>query len=215
MRQYWLCGSLSLLALACGGDDSNDGGTDAGLGDAATSLADGASGQGADAQAGLPNTCAGDCSTMNLVATFGTATRTFDRAFFGLTSPQMSDSGAWEIYIENGAGEDDQCPTMKSPLPDYLLLLAELPLATDDAGSVSATANLIDFEGALLPSAARAEAVSNTVTWSAYDPCIACAEGSEDDRTTRMVAVDIEATFAGGSISGHSYATHCDSLDSL
>ena len=151
----------------------------------------------------------------NLTATFGATTRTFDRAFFGLTSPQQSESGAWEVYIENGAGANDQCPTMKSPTPDYLLLLAGMPLATVDPGPIAATANLIDFEGALLTDSIREEATSNTVTWAAYDPCLACAEGTEDDRPDRMVAIDIESTFASGSISGHSYATHCDSLDDL
>jgi hypothetical protein len=152
---------------------------------------------------------------MNLVATFGATTRTFDRAFFGLTSPEKSESGEWEVYIENGAGADDACPTMKSPTPDYLLLLAGMPLATVDPGPIMASANLVDFEGALLPDSIREEPASNSVTWAAYDPCIACAEGTEEDRASRMVAVDIETTFASGSITGHSYATHCESLDDL
>jgi len=119
------------------------------------------------------------------------------------------------VYIENGAGDDDACPTMNSPVPRYLLILAGLPLATDVAGPVTATANLVDFEGALLPQSPREEASSNSVTWVAFDPCIACAEGTEADRPSRVVAVDIEASFAGGTISGHSVATHCDSLDDL
>lgn len=193
--------TLATLLLACGGGD-DDSGADAGA-------------RSADAREGIADTCTGECARMSLTATFGATTRDFDRAFFGLTSPAKSDSGDWEIYIENGAGDDDQCPTMKSPIPDYLLILAGIPLATVNPGPVSVTANLVDFEGALLPAAPREEASSNTLTWVAYDPCIACAEGSEPDRDDRMIAVDIEATFAGGTISGHSFATHCDSLDDL
>ena len=213
MRLYGLCSSL-MLVLACSGGDS-DSAVDGGAGGVADAAARVDGGPTADAQGGLPSTCTGDCATMNLTATFGATTRTFDRAFFGLTSPQQSESGAWEVYIENGAGADDQCPTMKSPTPDYLLLLAGMPLATVDPGPITATANLIDLEGALLTDSIREEATSNTVTWAAYDPCLACAEGTEDDRPDRMVAIDIASTFASGSISGHSYATHCDSLDDL
>ena len=224
MKLYGLRSFLALLLLAgtaaaCSGGDSAS--ADAGSELDATSIRDGApvadaeDVPSADAQDGLPATCTGDCATMNLVATFGATTRTFDRAFFGLTSPKNSKSGDWEVYIENGAGDDAECPSMKSPTPDYLLILAGMPLATVDPGPITATANLIDFEGALLTESFREEAASNTVTWAAFDPCIACAEGTEDDRPSRMVAVDIEAAFADGSISGHSYATHCDSLDDL
>ncbi len=207
-----VCGGALLSSAGCSAGDSESS-TDAGS-DAGASV-DAGDVLGADAQDGLPNSCTGDCATMSLVATFGGTTRNFDRAFFGLTSPQKSESGDWEVYIENGAGDDDQCPTMKSPTPDFLLLLAGMPLATLDPGPITATANLLDFEGDLLTKAIREEATSNTVTWAGYDPCIACAEGTEPDRPSRMVAVDIEATFASGTISGHSYATHCDSLDDL
>jgi len=152
---------------------------------------------------------------MNLVANFGGTMRSFDRAFFGLTSPQNSQSGKWEVYVENGAGDDEACPSMKSPLPNYLLILASLPIQSEVSGSFSGTANLVDFEGALLPLAPREEATGNSITWVAFDPCIACAEGSEPDRDDRMVALDIETSFENGSISGHSYATHCESLDDL
>ncbi len=210
MRMFWLCSSLSLLTFACSGGDSKDDVVDAGEG-----LADASSSGGIDAQAGLPSSCTGDCAEMNLIATFGATTRTFDRAFFGFTSPENSESGEWELYIENGAGTDDQCPTMQSPIPNYLLVIAGIPLATVDPGPVSVTANLIDFEGALLPSAPREEASATTITWSAYDPCLACAEGDEPDRASRMIAVEIESTFSGGNIAGHSYAVHCDSLDTI
>ncbi len=205
-------GTLSVLfclVLACDGGGTQDEGGDAAAVDASQPTADAQSGE-------LPTTCTGNCTTMTLSAEFGVTTRPFERAFFGLTSPQNSGSGTWEVYIENSAGGGEQCPSMNSPTPRYLLILAGLPFPSDGAaGPVSGTVNLVDFEGALLPQAPREEASSNTVTWRAFDPCIACVEGTEPDRASRMVAVDIETTFAGGTISGHSYATHCDSLDDL
>ncbi len=212
MRLSWILSSLALLALGCGSDGGS--GADAGAStntDAATVAADAM----ATVDAGGGEGCTGACATMDLTATFGETVRTFDRAFFGLTSPQNSDSGEWELYIENGAGADEECPSMKSPTPDYLFILASMPLQSADPGPITATANLIDFEGALLVDSIREEAASNSVTWVSYDPCVACAEGTENDRDDRHLAVDIEATFADGSISGHAYATHCDSLDNL
>ncbi len=212
---------LLWLTLSCSGgaQDGGDAGgtaTDASSPSIDASATIDASAPAHDATPGeLPTTCTGTCTTMTLTAEFGGTTRSFERAFFGLVSPQNSDSGNWEIYIENGAGGDDQCPSMDSPTPRYLLILASLPLPNDDATPVSGIANLVDFEGALLPQSLVEEASSNTVTWRAFDPCIACAEGTEPDRASRMVAVDIETTFEGGTIIGHSYATHCDSLDDL
>ena len=202
------------IALACKGEGTQDDTADATpVVDANAPVADAPA---ADAPPGeLPTTCTEDCTTMTLTAEFGATTRSFERAFFGLVSPQNSESGSWEVYIENSAGGGEQCPSMSSPTPRYLLILAGLPLPSDGNGPVSGTVNLIDFEGALLPQAPREAASNNMVTWRAFDPCIACAEGTEPDRASRMVAVDIETTFEGGTIIGHSYATHCDSLDDL
>jgi hypothetical protein len=151
---------------------------------------------------------------MDLHVDFGATQRSFERAFFGLTSPAMSDSGEWEIYIENNAGTDTACPTVSSPSPLFLLSLGgfKIPTAIGDASS---SATLVDFEGALLTEEVFERASAHNVHWTAADLCIACAEGSEADRPERMVAFDLSATFAGGTITGHSYATHCDSLDKL
>jgi hypothetical protein len=193
-----------LLLIACGGD--SDPKTAA---DAAPGLADGAPG------GALATTCTGACATTTLRAEFGATTRDFERAFFGLSSPAQSDSGDWEIYLESGAGGDAACPTMDSPTPLFTLITAGLALPSTQSEMMSGTVTLVDFEGALLMDTFFEKASSNTVTFRAADPCVACAEGGEADRSDRMVAIDIDASFAGGSIQGHSYATHCDSLDAL
>ena len=162
----------------------------------------------------LPEACSGQCATMNLTVNFGTTTRTFDRAFFGLTSPSMSDSGEWEIYIENNAGTDETCPTVSSPSPDFLLSLGGFLVPTE-IGDSSSSATLVDFEGALLTDEVFERASAHTVSWRAADLCVACSEGTEADRPERMVAFDLAATFTGGTISGHSYARHCNSLDKI
>jgi hypothetical protein len=151
---------------------------------------------------------------MGLTVEFGTRVRTFDRAFFGLTSPANSDSGEWEIYIENNSGADAECPTVSSPSPLFLLSLGgfQLPI---DIGDASASATLVDFEGVLLTEEVFERAAANTVHWSAADLCLACAEGSEANRPGRMVAFELDASFTQGTITGHSYATHCESLDKL
>ena len=191
-----------LPATACG--DEGASGLDAGeppTADAATS-------------GPLPATCTSDCSTMSLTVEFGATSRSFDRAFFGLTSPANADSGEWEIYIENNSGSDAECPTVSSPSPLFLLSLGGFRVPTD-IGDASASATLVDFEGALLVDEVFERASTNTVHWSAADLCLACAEGSEPNRPGRMVAFELDATFAQGSITGHSYATHCESLDKL
>ncbi len=194
---------FSALALGACGDDAG-------------SMPDAGTRPGIDASESgdLPTTCTGSCATTTLKVEFGATTRDFDRAFFGLTSPAMSESGEWEIYIENNAGTDTACPTESSPTPLYLLTLAGFR-APSQFDSASASATLVDFEGALLTDSPISRSTANTVSWRAADLCIACAEGSEADRPERMVAFDVDATFAQGTISGHGFAKHCDSLDSL
>lgn len=198
--------AVLLLAAACG-DDATSGA------DAGSTVDAGSPAPDATASGPLPTTCAGDCGAMSLHVEFGATSRSFDRAFFGLTSPANSDSGEWEIYIENNSGSDAECPTESSPTPLFLLTLAGFRVPTD-ISDASATATLVDFEGALLDEVVE-PASTNTVHWSAADLCLACAEGSEPNRPGRMVAFQLDATFAQGTITGHSYATHCESLDKL
>ncbi len=170
----------------------------------------------ADAEQGaLPSECTGSCAQMSLTAAFSLSTQSFDRAFFGLESPAQSASGQWEVYIEAGSGADAACPSKASPTPRFLFIVSGSTPGTqvgEEAGPVAA--NLIDFAGELATEI-LSRSTARSMKWVAADLCIACAEGSEADRDSRMLAADISATFAEGSIEGHVYATHCDSLDKL
>jgi hypothetical protein len=191
----------------------------AGCGDGPATTADPDAAAGdADAMIGLPSTCGGDCAALELTAIFGATSRGFDRAFFGLTAPDRTTSGAWEIHLEATAGGADGCPTQSSPTPDRTLVVAALlvPPAPPEPppGPVAPTVSLLDFEGALLPDSPVATASRATASWVAADPCVACAEG-ESDRADRFVAFELSATFADGSVAGHVFASHCASLDDL
>ena len=83
---------LSVLLLACGSDEESDGASDGGP----PSAVDGGRADANDDE--LQGTCVGDCATMNLSIVFGDVSESFDRAFFGMTSPAESESGDWEIY---------------------------------------------------------------------------------------------------------------------
>lgn len=162
----------------------------------------------------LSTVCTGTCSEMSLQATFGATTRSFDRAFFGLSAPAASDSGEWEVYIETNSGDDAKCPTESSPTPLFLMTVSGMSMPASPV-PLSATANLVDFEGALLTSSVFEKASAATLNWAAAAPCLECAQGTQDDHEGRMLAFDIEASFPGGTILGHGYATHCESLDKL
>jgi len=194
--------TLMVGALACGGDDAG-GGVDAGPG-------------GTDASTELPTTCTGECAQLGLTASFGSTTRGFDRAFFGLTSPAKSGSGQWEVHVESYGGGEDACPSMSSPTPDRTAVITGFEVPTALSAVMDGSTSLLDFEGALLPDPPpTATATSHTIAWVAADPCVPCAEGTEADRASRFVAFDLVATFLEGSLVGRVYATHCDSLDDL
>jgi len=200
--------SLPLLVACSGADSDVDTSIDGGTPDAAVTQVDSGS--------GLPATCTGECTQMSLEVQFGSITRTFDRAFFGLVSPAQSDSGNWEYYIESGSGDDDACPSKSSPTPRFLLITSGIAPGTS-AGEVvtPVAATVVDFEGDLLQGSPLSRSETRSLKWIAADGCIPCAEGTEPDRATRMIAVDIDASFAEGTVSGHVYAIHCDSLDVL
>lgn len=158
--------------------------------------------------------CLGACGGVDAGVAFGAVNRSFTRAFFGLSSPAKTDGG-WEVYLEASAGGDDGCPSPTSATPDYLLIVSGLPAPTGPVSATPKQTTLVDFEGALLPSAAFSHATQSTVTWSAADICIACSQGTQPDRAGRFVALDYSASFDAGTSQGHLYATHCESLDDL
>ena len=156
-------------------------------------------------------TCTGACQMMTAAATFGTTQRSFDRAQFGLTSPENSTSGGWELHVELHGGGSPACPEQSSPTPDRMLVIAglKLPLTPavydTDAGIKSV---LFDFDGDLTQ-APLLRAGQTRVEVIAANACETCPSAE------RFIAFELMAAFDGGTIVGHVYGTHCSSLDTL
>lgn len=122
-------------------------------------------------------------------------TRVLDRANFGLNADNT-------LHVEAHLGGDTGCPTMSSPAPDYTLVLGRVAMSPATS-SPSATANFLDFVGDMLTNMALGQAATAvTVTPVAYEP-------------GTFVALDVMLTFPDGTLTGHLYATHCDSLDEV
>ncbi|MBL8623517.1 MAG: hypothetical protein JNK64_19575 [Myxococcales bacterium] len=184
------------LACACGGE--------AAMPDAGTDAAGGP-------DAALPTSCDGACRTTALTARFGATTRTFDRAVYGVTAPAGQ---APTLHVEAYRGGPTGCPTASSPTPDYTLVLGELAVPTTPA-AVATTANVLDFVGDLLGGPLGAAATAATATPVALDVCPACVGQPAPADPDGLIALDLAATFAAGTVSGHLFATHCDSLDAI
>ncbi len=142
----------------------------------------------------LATTCTGACRTTALTATFGPTTRTLDAAYFGVTTAGSVQS----LYVEAYGGAAAGCPSMNSPTPDYTLIFGDVPMPTS-TDPVTSVANLIDFQGDLLPSPAPVKATTVTLVPVA--------------KNATEIALDVNLTFPSGTLAGHLFATHCDSLD--
>jgi hypothetical protein len=121
------------------------------------------------------------------------ATRTLDRAFYGVNA----DDGT--LHVEINKGGDTGCPQMNSPTPEYTVIIGRVPAASAQTGTSPGT--FLDYQGDMLPGGvlgAPATAVSLTA--------ISYAVGAS-------VALDVNLTFAAGTVVGHVFATHCASLD--
>jgi len=140
------------------------------------------------------SSCEGACKTTNLAAQFGSVQRTLDRAHYGVVTTATGS----HLRIEAYRGGRTGCPTMTSPETDYTLILGNVPMTTGMT-PVTSPGNILDFVGDLLDGALGAAATAVTITPVAND--------------TMFVAADASLTFAAGTITGHLYATHCDSLD--
>lgn len=184
---------LAIAVLAACGDD---GGT---APDAPPSID-----AGVDAPSnGFPTTCTGDCQVTALTATFQ-ATRTLNLAYFGVT---RSASGA-TLHVEAFGGAQAGCPSQNDPPPDYTLILGSVPIPTSTAASTS-PGNLLDFQGDLFGGDLGRAATSVVLMPVAADVCETCTTDPDG-----MIALDAMLTFEGGTVSGHLYARHCDSMDS-
>jgi hypothetical protein len=136
-------------------------------------------------------TCQGQCKLTNLTAMFA-VTRTLDSAYYGTTfdSPALR----IEAYRKGTPG----CPTMSSPTPDYTVVLGEV--VPDAPTSNMSTANILDFKGDLLGGPLGLAATAKQIDRVAWSP-------------GNFIAVDVMLTFSSGTVMGHIYATHCDTLD--
>ena len=138
--------------------------------------------------------------TTSLTAKFGSVQRVFDRAYFGVTRSASGASLRVEAYRGGGAG----CPTQSSPTTDYTLVLATVPMPSGMT-EVTSPGNILDFVGDLLGGQLGAAATAVTITPMQTDVCATC--------TGTFLSAATSLTFAAGTITGHLYATHCDSLD--
>lgn len=190
---------IILLLTGCGGDDG------AATPDAATAI-DGP-------ESSLPTTCEGACATLALTATFNGNTRTFDRAFYGFTLSRLGAS----LYLEASAGGTAGCPTGGGRTPDRTFRIDALAVPTSSAPLTGAGA-LLDFRGDLLPAAPTASADTTTATPVAASLCPECVGMPAPSDPDGFLALDVQSTFTGaapGTVAGHVYATHCDSLDTV
>lgn len=168
---------------------------------------------------GLPSDCDGDCATQDLTATYGATTEPFERAVYGLSAPETTASGEWEVYIEALHGGFDGCPAQDSPTPARTMILANLKasamagqtLTKDDDGLA---VTLLDFDGSLFTEDQvfeRADSVE--LTPQAGNLCVECVGMMMPSHMEGFIALDMSAMFPSGAASGHIYAVHCDSLD--
>jgi hypothetical protein len=156
--------------------------------------------------------CGGICAQQNLKASFGSATVPFERAIYGL---EKNAQGKWSIYIEALHGGFSGCPQQNSPSPDRTLIITGIPLPTGPTTlthTQGLSVTLLDFEGSLI-SLPVAKATSIQVSVVAANVCTACVGQAPPADIDGFVALDLQATFAEGTVSGHLYAEHCDSLD--
>lgn len=152
---------------------------------------------------GLPTTCTGDCQVTALTATFQ-ATRTLNLAYYGVT---RSASGA-TLHVEAYAGAPPRCPMQSDPPPDYTLILGTVPIpATSDP--VTSNGNVLDFKGDLLGGDLGRAATSVSLIPVAANVCESCQTDPDG-----MIALDATLSFEDGTVNGHLYAAHCDSMDS-
>jgi hypothetical protein len=121
------------------------------------------------------------------------ATRMLDRAFYGVNT----DDGT--LHVEINKGGDTGCPQMNSPTPEYTLIIGRVPAMT--AASATSPGTFLDYQGDMLPDGVLG-APATAVILSA----ISYTAGVS-------VALEVSMTFDAGTVTGHVFATHCDSLD--
>lgn len=172
------------------------------------------------ADMGWASACEGECAQTSLTIRQGGLERQLTRAFYGLSSPERSINGEWELHIEAAEGGSASCPTESSPTPDYTMAMTGLSVfSTRDVVAADAGLNLFvfDYVEDLVPDPpfwVRANEVE--VTPVARSACEVCEGGEEEAMPpVGFVALDILGVWEGGEVEGHLYATRCASLDDL
>jgi len=144
-------------------------------------------------------TCEASCAQTSISITLGGNTLGLNRAQFGF---DKSDTGEQLLYIEAHFGGDSACPSESSPSPDRTVIFAHIPVPSDSTPIEGTPVTLLDFKGDLtsnpLEKATKVKLTPVAINTTAAAP---------------FVAFDVEVTFATGTMTGHLYATHCDSLD--
>jgi len=207
-----LAAVLLFCATACGDVDPSRTVLDA------AAIRDAGEPDAPEADATFRPTCDSVCQAFTLEAQMGGATAGFARAYYGLTTPANATSGDWEIHVEAFSGGTAGCPAEDSPAPDRTLTLGGMPMpvsgttvSQEDGGSIT----LFDFEGSLLPLAPLSRASTWTLTVSHTNICKDCVGSRAPSHADGELAFDLESIFPEGTVSGHIYATHCDSLDAF
>ncbi len=162
----------------------------------------------------VPTACMGSCRDLSLSIDLNGTQDSFQRAYYGLTSPAQSSSGEWQVHLEATSGGADGCPTESSPSPDWTLVVAGLtvpvgPQAVTDGISVS----FLDFSGRFLSGAPITRSTQRAVSVRAANLCLDCVGRTAPAHPDGLLSLDLQASFAEGTISGQVFATHCDSLD--
>jgi hypothetical protein len=137
----------------------------------------------------------------NAVVSMGGVTRTLERAQFGLDADGT-------LHIEAHEGGDPKCPDQTSPSPKRTLIITGVKHAapsTKESKADGVNASFLDFVGDQLPEGtpfSKATAITVEIVAIKGPP------GSETE-----VELEVDATFAEGTIKGRVFAELCQSLN--
>ncbi len=147
-------------------------------------------------------TCDATCQKTALQLAMNGKADTFLRAQFGTTGKP-----AKSLHIEAFIGGDVACPTNGSKTPDRTAIIDGVVPFQDSTKQVDGiTGSLLDFKGDIVTTAnpsVKATRIEIVPVAMSLPPA-----------ASAFVALDVTATYAnGGTLTGHLYATHCDSMD--
>lgn len=157
--------------------------------------------------------CSGACRELSVSATTTLGTGGFDRAYYGLTHPDVDGAGRWRIHVEVLAGPGDGCPTVDTQTDRTLVVTNFDATPGEYTDADGAAVVLFDYVGDLL-AAPLERSSALTITLTGADVCTDCFGAAEPADPDGWISLDVSATLeGGGTVAGHVYATHCDSLD--